>query len=233
MAYYTKSSSFSDSVITNSANSLDAELVLIEAAFSSASTDIATAATANNHANLSAVTTAKHSGTSIILSDTGGKFTTDNAEAALQQLAVFTGLGTTGVVGQYLVGQNRDDSTVWPTGAPTCPVIVPKNAAPAGILVQLSAYIYLSVGTPPGYIDVPLKINTTSLSASGAGRHIRYTLSHGSEVGSHIHSSILILYLPADGWLENQINTVDIGTIHSIGFTAGVENCGLIVWALK
>lgn len=193
---------------------------------------------ATKHGNLSSSTATMHSGTSILLADSGGKFTTDNVEAATQEIATYVGLGTSGLIGQYIVGQAMDNSTTFPTGNPTASVTVAANTAPYGIMVMIYATIFHDATAAGEDLAIPLNITNTGanpgdLSAIGS-RNYRFECYAGFDGAAGVRTVSPMFYLTTgDSWESTIANTVKIGTPFRSGTHMTATNFGIVVWGLK
>lgn len=193
--------------------------------------------TADKHADLSGTTDTKHSAASVKVVDASSLFTGTNAESVLTEIGQFAGMGVSGIIGQYLIGQARDDTNTFPTNSVDAAVSVPANSAPYGIVVQIDAYI-VHDGTAAGNeLVIPLNItnaglNPGDLSSSGT-RNKRFELGFGADGPAHVSASRIMTYLKAgDGWEDTIANTVKIGTPWTTGNMTS-QNHGIIVWGLK
>ncbi len=190
------------------------------------------------HGDLSAITDDFHTAESVLVVDTAGYYTAPkNVENILAEIGNFTGIGVAAAVGQYFIGQARDDSNVFPSNAPVATITVAANSAPTGIAVSIFAYIAHDATAAGNELNIPLNITNASanpgdLSASGS-RNRRFELGFAASAAAHISSSATMLYLVAgDSWEPTIENTVKIGTPWTTG-NMTAQNFGIIVWGLK
>ena len=190
------------------------------------------------HGDLSAAVTTMHSAQSSTVADPNSQFTGTNVQTVLQEIATFTGMGVAGVIAEYNVGMDRDDTTAFPAGQPSVSVVVPANAAPYGIKVIIDAVIVHAAVAAGEALVIPLNITNASVNPgdlSTVGSRVpRFEYTFGADNAASLGTSRTMWYLTTgDGWEPTIANTVQIGTVFQTGANMSATNFGIAVTALK
>lgn len=150
MAYYTKTASFSDSVTTNSCNSLDTELSNIQTGFTTAEAAVGvhTAAIAANAANIA-------TNTANIATNAADIVT---LQADVDSTAIGNTLGLAKFVGySYDATSAAASSAAWTA----CTITIPANTCANGIKVDFGAYFQNGASTN-GFLPLRMKVGAAA-----------------------------------------------------------------------
>jgi hypothetical protein len=111
--------------------------------------------------------------------DTANHFLGTDIETVLAELGVVLNMtgGTSALAIEKYVGYDYDATT-----ATDCSVVVPANSAKSKILISFGCFVSIvGVAANQAY-NIPLTLNGTGLSATGAGRNQRFDI--GMSIGS-------------------------------------------------